>query len=284
MKNQFWGDAGDYPKYHLLEELVKGVPGIRQLLILWMLTPPHSTKQMLELPQFTSFVRRHVPCGDRRVRHMREYFADVGIRYRAWGDEEPYFSNARRVEYFASVPDAYLTDAIVFGDPDTGLKLDPGRPSPHHLSYDELGDILSRMSDTSVAVFYQHSWRERNFWEWMATELGKRVDRFVGYVADPVAGFYRDRQRCAALSGCRRRAQTCRGVRLVPAGCDDESALSPRVRTDGSHAPSLRERHSNVPLSLPPGAVPVGRCGHVDGAFASISLTPPDLGHGPRLI
>jgi hypothetical protein len=106
------------------------------------------------------------------------------------------------VEYFASVPDAYLTDAIVFVDPDTGLMLDPGRPSPHHLSYAELGDILSRMSDTSVAVFYQHSWRERNFWEWMATELGKRLDRFVGYVADPVAGFYvivNDARLCPAV-------------------------------------------------------------------------------------
>src|SRR5688572_7944551 len=107
MKDQYFGDARDYFKYHLLEELMTRVPGAGRLVCLWMLTSPDRSSEgnvrfveSAELPELTAFLRRYLEAGDRQVRHMREYFRDRGIEYLPWGDEPPYFTGPRRRVYF----------------------------------------------------------------------------------------------------------------------------------------------------------------------------------------
>jgi hypothetical protein len=196
MKDQYFGDSRDYFKYHILEDLMGALPQLKRLTILWMLTEPDETGEGNvafadngELPQLTSFLRSHLASGDRRVRHMRDYFAANGIEYTPWRDEKPYFVKQLRRSYFRSVPDHSLRNVLVFLDPDIGLTTQD-RPSEKHLTFHELRGVLDRMNQGSVAVVYQHFNRVKNFWEKRAGEIRERVDHRVGYVADPDVGFY----------------------------------------------------------------------------------------------
>jgi hypothetical protein len=128
VKDQYFGDARDYFKYHLLEELMRNVPGLERLLCVWMLTPPDDSREgnvrfveNLELPSLTAFLRGHLETGDHRVLHLREYFGGRGLEYIPWGDEPPYLSGRKRHDYFATIPDDHLRNALVFFDPDVGL-------------------------------------------------------------------------------------------------------------------------------------------------------------------
>lgn len=195
MKDQYFGDARDYFKYHLIEELIASLPEVKQLLCLWMLTPPDQTNEgnvpfveSQELPDLTSFLQGHLDSGDRRVRHMQDYVSLKGIDYTPWGDEAPYFSNAGRTAYFDTVPSECLRDAVVFFDPDKGISL--GKVTPQHVAIDEVSAMRQRMSGNSVVVIYQHFPRKTDFWNIMAETLRERVGGVVGYVADPAVCYF----------------------------------------------------------------------------------------------
>ena len=195
VKDQYFGDARDYLKYHLLEALLAGVPGVERLVCLWMLTPPDGTQEgnvpfveRPELPRLTAFLRRHLESGDRRVSHMRAYFEEQGIEYTPWGDERPYFTNERRAAYFRNVPEAGLTNAVVFFDPDNGIAT--GRATPKHLTFQDIARVRDRMRGNSLAVIYQHAQRKSDFWETMATEIRRQLEAPVGYVAGPSVAYF----------------------------------------------------------------------------------------------
>jgi hypothetical protein len=195
LKDQYFGDARDYLKYALLEELIRQVSSLNRLVCLWMLTAPDDSGEgsvpfveSPELPELAAFLHRHLQVGDRRVRHMRDYFPERGVEYVPWGDEPPYFGKENRRTYFTSIPDMLLRDALVFFDPDVGLS--HGRLTSKHLSFEELAGVYRRMSPSSIAVVYQHRWRRPDFWEWMASQIKARLNAPIGYVADPSVAFY----------------------------------------------------------------------------------------------
>lgn len=194
MKDQYFGDSRDYFKYHLLEELMGNVQGLERLLCLWMLTPPDETREgnvrfveNSELPTLTAFLRGHLDAGDRRIRHMREYFAGQGLEYIPWGDEPPYFPAGKRYDYFGTIPDDHLRHALVFFDPDVGLH---EAPTKKHLSFDELAGVYDRMENGSVAVVFQYWVRRKGFWNTRAEEIATRLASPVAYVAEPSVAFY----------------------------------------------------------------------------------------------
>ena len=195
MKDQYFGDARDYLKYHLIEELLGRAPGLERLLFLWMLTPPDRTQQgnvrfleNSELPALTSFLQSCLERGDRRVRNMREYYASRGIDYTPWGDEPPYFGQENRRQYFQDLPGEALSDALVFFDPDVGLR--DSSPTPKHLLFDELIQLRERTNVHSITVVFQYFLRRKLFWEGMANEIRERLGAPVAYVADPAVAFY----------------------------------------------------------------------------------------------
>jgi hypothetical protein len=195
VKDQYFGDARDYFKYHLLMELVTRVPGVEKLVCLWMLTAPDESgegnvafAQSGELQELNDFLRLHLEAGDRRVHHLREFFQEQGIRYTPWGDEPPYFTTLGREEYFASVPDEYLRDSVVFFDPDIGLT--SARPTPKHLALRELASTVARMNRESLAVIYQHRWRRIDFWNTMALQIERVLKQPIRFVADPAVAFF----------------------------------------------------------------------------------------------
>jgi hypothetical protein len=195
VKDQYFGDARDYFKYQLLGELMQRVPGLARLTCFWMLTPPDATaegnvrfSEDEELPELTAFLRRHLESGDKRVRHMREFFRIQGVTYVPWGDEPPYFTAGGRKEYFDGIPVAHLQKALVFFDPDIGLTM--GKPTTKHLAIQELEATYHRMDSQSVAVVYQHRARRKDFWNSTGLRIEEALKAPVRWIADSAVAFF----------------------------------------------------------------------------------------------
>lgn len=195
MKNQYFGDARDYFKYELLEELLVRVQGLERLVCLWMLTAPDASSEgnvpFAENPRLSAlsaFLRRCLDSGNRNVVLMRQYFASRGVDYTPWGDKPPYFVGKSRNQYFASLPDHVLQHALVYFDPDIGMR--DTDPSRKHVSFAELASIRARTDDDSLLVIYQHFQRRQRFWDSMAATLRTRIGAPVGYVTEPDVGFF----------------------------------------------------------------------------------------------
>jgi hypothetical protein len=198
MKNQYFGDRRDYFKYDVLERLAAELPEIEQLTCLWMLTPPDRTGQGAvpfipdpELPELTAFFRRRLDSGDARqarVGEMRGYFEDRPFGFFSYRDDREDFGSATRSEYFASIPDEALRRSVVFFDPDIGME--PGRATEKHLRFQELGSALARMDADSVAVVFQYARRVMDFWNLMAREFMRRLNRPVAHIAEATLAFY----------------------------------------------------------------------------------------------
>jgi len=199
MKNQYFGDKRDYFKYRLLEALTLGIPGLKQLTCLWMLTRPiennDGRKPFVADPADSRLAAFLVRCRAREVhdiRVMQKYFQSTGCRFFSFRDQpKDYFSRENRSEYFRVVPDAALQRSLVFFDPDNGLEPDGGASSAH-LRYQELAQVFSRMDTHSVAVVYQHLPRIKasTFWPTIATRISKQLKRPVAFVADGDLAFY----------------------------------------------------------------------------------------------
>jgi hypothetical protein len=196
VKDQYFGDARDFLKYHLLQELVRSVPSIRQLTCLWMLTAPDRTGQgnvpfseTGELPALSDFLASSLTGGERRVRLLRTYFADQQIAYHPHADEgPPYFSEKTRAAYFDSVSNDDLIDAVVFCDPDVGVTW--GKPTAKHVHIDEFRALWDRMGDTSVLVVVQFAQRKPNFFPAWGKALEAACTAPVRWVQEyPVAFF-----------------------------------------------------------------------------------------------
>jgi hypothetical protein len=165
-----------------------------------MLTRPDATGQGKvpfvadpELPKLTAFFRERLESEDasrRRVSEMRTYFKDRPFGFFSYRDDRDDFGWATREEYFASVPDDALQQAVVFFDPDNGME-PPGRATERHLKFRELKGVVGRMDEISVAVVFQYSRRVQGFWTAMAEELSDQLlGCAVTYIAEPTLAFY----------------------------------------------------------------------------------------------
>jgi hypothetical protein len=162
MKNQFFADRRDYFKYDLLLEILDGTPSLDQLTILPMLTPDdegrHGTltdycvgSGRPDLYHFLKNRRR------RDIREMQTYLGNQRFAYTCFRDSS-HFSHDEREEYFRNIPDGALRSALVFLDPDNGLKVKSMSRAngDKYLRYEELAAVFQRMDAASVAVVYQH--------------------------------------------------------------------------------------------------------------------------------
>lgn len=195
MKNQYFGDARDYLKYHLLEELVRNVPGIDRLTILWMLTANDTSNDGNIDPVSTAdtplarFLRLHREPADRRtVQRIAEYFESVGVRLHQHGETEPFFTNGGRRSYFAGVPDEHLDNAVVFLDPDNGIT--QGATSGKHVSMAEMAELFNRMGESSVLVVIQFRHRKPDFWPLWARGIEQHLNAPVRWVSSGPVAFY----------------------------------------------------------------------------------------------
>lgn len=197
MKNQYFGDKRDYFKYAVLQLLTQTL-GYERLTCVWMLTPSDGGRDgrkairpipgLSALADFLSQCRR---AGLQDVRSMRSYFPSVGIEYCPYRDgPEDLLTSANRIEYFASIPDDYLRDALLFFDPDNGME-PRARFTPAHLRYAELRSVFDRLSPKSAVVIYQHLPRvpAASFWPRIVGQVSDVLGSPVVAVTEPDMGF-----------------------------------------------------------------------------------------------
>lgn len=197
MNNRFFADRNDFFKYDFLLELLEESSFLRQLTFVPMLTPDDGRRG----GKLTNY-----PCGGRRphlyrflqdclarsrrdIRLLRDCFARRSFRYTPYRDSN-HFTNENRDEYFRSIPDFSLREALVFLDPDNGLEVASAgrRNGDRYVKHEELRRLFARMDAKSVLVVYQHLPRvkRRDFFRMIGTRLQEslRIRRLPMFVSD----------------------------------------------------------------------------------------------------
>lgn len=141
MRYQFFLDARDYVKYALLDDLMDQLR-LKQLTLIWMLTPDVGTTHGSRRPKFDpdrpelSAFFQQVPRP--HLWQVKDYFTKRGYLCTSYGDrDDSYFTRANRETYFNSIDDKDLINALVFLDPDNGIE-PRGGATPLHVRLDEL--------------------------------------------------------------------------------------------------------------------------------------------------
>jgi hypothetical protein len=205
VKDQYFADKRDFFKWDFLEDLLDGCAELKSFTNITMLTPPDDSSQG-NLRVYEVGLRREPLCrflqgcltdGKQKVSEMRRYFQGKRFSYYPHRDSaaSPYSYESRQ-EYFDSIPQAKLQQALVFFDPDIGLQTGSmgymQRSGISKYLFDEsLTEVARRISDDSVIVVYQHLQRDRNrFWD----DVEVRCGRFRNRVGAKGAGFLTDRE------------------------------------------------------------------------------------------
>lgn len=166
MKNQYFGDKRDFVKYGLLLDLLEGLPRVKQLTALLMLTPEDGTGEgrFTKYPagegrkDLAEMLSAAVKAKHRDVRHLHTFLLSKRINYHLWQDE-PLFSEATRQAYFSGFPREWLKNAVVFLDPDIGLRRPTKVADEEHPKYvmeADLAGLRPEIVENSVVVLYQH--------------------------------------------------------------------------------------------------------------------------------
>ena len=168
MKNQYFADQRDFLKYDLLMELVENTAGVCRLTNIPMLTPNDDTGEGDVLaylvgnrrPDIYHFLRYCLARSDRNIHNLRTLFQGRHYAYYCHRDDLHYSYDTRQ-EYFTSVPNRALQDAVVFVDPDTGIETGTinymrSKGIGRYLFWDDITQLFQRMSGTSVLILYQH--------------------------------------------------------------------------------------------------------------------------------
>lgn len=190
MKNQYFGDKRDFVKYGLLLDLVEGLTGVKQLTALLMLTPDDGTGD----GRFTTYpvgegredlakmLGDAVKAKHRDVRHLHAFLLSRRITYHLWQDE-PLFSEATRQAYFSGFPRGWLKHAVVFLDPDIGLRRltrIAGKDLPKYVLEADLAGLQPEVGEGSVVVLYQHLQNDLGKVERDLKERGARFGKALG--------------------------------------------------------------------------------------------------------
>jgi hypothetical protein len=198
VKNQYFGDTRDLFKYDLALHIIEGIPSIRALTFVPMLTPDDGSRQGSRTDHRkaaagclnTALVRCLAGCvrdGKRDIREIRPFFGERGIPVHLHGMG---FSPWERPAYFSALPDSWLSDALVLVDPDIGMEV--ARPTGKHLLFSELGDLFGRLGGDSVLMIFQYIPRV-NRDEYLGRrirELGRIIPQRSCAISDPWVGFF----------------------------------------------------------------------------------------------
>lgn len=167
MKNQYFGDRRDVFKYELILDVVRSHGGNR-LTLVPMLTPDDGSGEGNVPPVATrayrgellDFFAERRASNQREIGHLRDLMARLAITFMPYRDAA-HFVHEARADYFQSIPHEYLSNAVIFVDPDTGLEARTHsymreKGLEKYLMYHELLELWTRASHDSVLVVYQH--------------------------------------------------------------------------------------------------------------------------------
>ncbi len=170
MNAKYFGDTKDLFKYDLITSLIKGFKGrIDRVVIVPMLTkydPNFKGNPGCRNTDLIACFRRLRRTEevdhyyDELKSYIKELKTDINkkkVRIRI--EKSEIFSKQKRDEYFRSIYENFPTAALVFIDPDTGIK--EKEFTEKHLSFSELKKFYDQLDNESILMVYQHYQRRR---------------------------------------------------------------------------------------------------------------------------
>jgi len=170
MNPKFFGDTKDLFKYDLIASVIKGFKGrIDRLVIIPMLTkydPKFRGNPGCRNTNLIACFRRLRRTEevdhyyDELKSYLKELKADIKkekVRVRI--EKGEIFSQQKRGEYFQSIFGNFPAAALIFVDPDTGIK--EKEFTEKHLSFPELKKLYDLLDEKSILMVYQHYQRRR---------------------------------------------------------------------------------------------------------------------------
>jgi len=161
MKNQYFGDFGDYQKFSLLK-ILRDV-GRFKITIHWMKTKDDDStdgKRISYLdkpeiyssfePQIFDFIKEHIDSNRRDLALYEQSRHSTGINFINDHIEDP----AKRLELLKAICEDKISD-LVFFDPDNGIEVKSSSPRTLHkyVLWSEIEEVFK--SNKSILV-YQH--------------------------------------------------------------------------------------------------------------------------------
>lgn len=204
MKNQYFGDNRDLFKYDLVTEIMKGFKkSIDKFTFIPMLTQNDNRNDGNErdlgkaragykntrLVKF--FKPIHRMSKDRRdFQKIKKYYEAVQIKLEIYNpDKEIYFTHRERLEYFRSINQDLLENALIVIDPDNGLEVKNN--SKKHLFYYEVERMYNEIDNRSIIMIFQFFPRVKRekYINYRLSELSRITNNFA-FVSDDIITFF----------------------------------------------------------------------------------------------
>lgn len=204
MKNQYFGDIRDLFKYDLIKSIMEQTSSLQGTSIIPMLTKPEKrsdgNKRNFEMAKkngrpgtrnskLIRFLKQYKKnIKERQVKKISIYFKFIGFKtiFFDGNDNNKYFENTIRSEYFSNVPVKLLYKSLIFIDPDIGLQIK--NSTEKHLHFEEVKYLYDNMDENSILMIYQHFPRNRKYKEYMPEGRSKRLKEICGdkpiYISD----------------------------------------------------------------------------------------------------
>lgn len=167
MKHQYFGDHRDLFMFDLVLEVLSKT-GLRQLTYVPMLTRDNDSEYVLRTEAEDVIAGRdntvlreylHICLSDgkRSIYETEGLFQLPGFNRFAMKLHRPRFQDQSRMQYFLSIPQEDMVDAVILLDPDEGMwSSRAGGEGEKYLRFDEILHIYETMDPASVLILFEH--------------------------------------------------------------------------------------------------------------------------------
>lgn len=200
MKNQYFGDNRDLFKYDLIEFILnnnkhRSINGFTYIPMLTKNKGNDGNKTHNPTAgKYNKILRKFLEkCRDanrRNIVEIKTYFdLNHNVQVAIYGENKKneYFSRKNRAEYFENIGDTFLSNPLIFVDPDNGLQVTWSNEK--HLLYSEVRSLYEGMNEKSILMIYQHFPRARNkYKDYLPEGRSKRLEEEMNdrpmYISD----------------------------------------------------------------------------------------------------
>ncbi len=167
MKHQYFGDHRALFMFDLVLEVLSKT-GLRQLTYIPMLTRDNDSEYVLrtEADQVVAgrdntvlrdYLHTCLSDGKRSIYETEGIFRLPGFNRFTFTLHRLRFQDQSRMQYFLSIPEEDLGDAVILLDPDEGMwSSRVGGEGEKYLRFDEIRHIYETMDPASVLILFEH--------------------------------------------------------------------------------------------------------------------------------
>ena len=208
MKNQYFGDLRDVFKYDLVLEILFHT-NLTNFTFIPMLTPNDLTEDGMRInydkvknkfrSTLKNFLIRCVNENRRNIKELKKFFnkfdsihlVKLELSMKIY-EEDQYFTNLNRRDYFNNINDYFLKESVILVDPDNGLEVKSMGKGEKYIKYEELKMLFERMDNLSVLIIFQFIPRvnRQNYISSINQKIKNILsDCYINYITDNIVVF-----------------------------------------------------------------------------------------------